>query len=63
MDHDGTLGDAYVSGMIAARAGQAISCNPFYQHTQQCIAFVSGYRDQMAWGASRAEADGEEAGQ
>jgi len=51
--HDETIGQAYVEGMVAAREGLPDKCE-YYQNTQQFIAFASGFRDQMAWSATKA---------
>ena len=47
--HDDLIGEAYVHGMVGARAGNAD--NPYFEDTQLYIAYASGYRDQMAWTA------------
>jgi hypothetical protein len=52
--HDETIGQAYVEGMIAARDGLPEKCD-YFQHTQQFIAFSSGFRDQITWAAARAQ--------
>lgn len=53
--YDDLIGEAYVAGMKAALAGQPVSICPYYQNTQQTMAFSSGHRDQMQWDAARAE--------
>ena len=58
MDHDSTIGEAYVKGLQAARDGLPEKCD-YFQHTQQFMAFSSGYRDQMIWAAAKAKGDEE----
>lgn len=41
---------AYVAGIIAARKGgpDPVRRNPYYQNTEEWIAYQSGWRDEMA---------------
>jgi hypothetical protein len=46
--HDRRIGDAYVAGVIAARKGEPISADPYYENTEEWVAYQSGWRDEMA---------------
>ena len=48
--HDKRIGAAYVAGIIAARKGAPDQTrrNPYYQNTEEWVAYLSGWRDEMA---------------
>ena len=48
--HDKRIGAAYVAGIIAARkdAPDPTRRNPYYQNTEEWVAYQSGWRDEMA---------------
>ena len=47
--HDERIGVAYVAGIIAARkaAPNRTRRNPYYQNTEEWVAYQSGWRDEM----------------
>jgi hypothetical protein len=47
--HDERIGVAYVAGIIAARkaAPAPATRNPYYQNTEEWVAYQSGWRDEM----------------
>lgn len=48
ISHDQRIGNAYVAGIIAARNGEPLKTNPYYQNTEEWVGFQSGWRDEMA---------------
>jgi hypothetical protein len=47
--HDERIGVAYVAGIVAARKAAPASArrNPYYQNTEEWVAYQSGWRDEM----------------
>jgi hypothetical protein len=55
--HEERVGAAYVAGIIAARKGASDPRrrNPYYQNTEDWVAYQSGWRDEMARRKARRE--------
>jgi hypothetical protein len=48
-DHDRTLGEAYIDGLLCASRGGDCSENPHYENTEQYIGWHSGFTNRQEW--------------